>query len=93
MAKPNENLSLAVTVGDVTHVVHVKPTDLVAFERKYDVGLEALERPKAEYIYFLAWNGLRRAGHTSDDFDTWLDLVEDVNEVTTSPLARTRAKR
>lgn len=32
--------------------------------------------------YYLAWASLNKAGKESAEFDPWLDLIDDVNEIT-----------
>lgn len=55
----------------------------VAVERKYDVNYVAVFDKKdgrVEYVYYLAWAGLRNADPESapEDFDAWLALISDV---------------
>lgn len=35
--------------------------------------------------YFIAWHSLFKAGKESDDFDTWLDKIVDVESVDEKP--------
>lgn len=53
----------------------------VAFERQFKVGLgKAIADQRVEYLYWLAWEALRRSAPDGGipPFDTWLDGVEDV---------------
>lgn len=59
--------------------------DLVMLERHFGVGANALQNdPKMEYLVFLAFAGLRRAGVVSgkytDEFIAELDDIESPEE-------------
>ena len=82
-------LRLKVTIGDVTHDVTLKPGDLVRFEEKFDRSLmDSVEvdddgqavgmRFGVTELMFLAWCGAKRDGITTQDFDGFLDEVDDV---------------
>ena len=82
-------LRLKVTIGDKTHDVTLKPGDLVRFEEKFDRSLmDSVEvdddgqatgmRFGVTELMFLAWCGAKRDGITSQDFDGFLDEVDDV---------------
>lgn len=82
-------LQLKVTIGDKTHDVSLKPGDLVRYEEKFnrslidsvdvdDDGLPTGIRFGVTELMFLAWCGAKRAGLTSNDFDGFLDEVDDV---------------
>ena len=80
-------MKMSVTTTETTYEVPIKPADLVAFERKFDVAWEDVqEKPKIEYMFFLAWNASRRTGVTTDEFDVWLDRVDDLDPVEEVPL-------
>ena len=82
-------LRLKVTIGDKTHDVSLKPGDLVRYEEKFDRSLmDSVEvdddgqptgmRFGVTELMFLAWCGAKRDGITAQDFDGFLDEVDDV---------------
>ena len=82
-------LRLKITIGNNTHDVTLKPGDLVRFEEKFDRSLmDSVEvdddgqatgmRFGVTELMFLAWCGEKRDGITSQDFDGFLDEVDDV---------------
>ena len=69
-------------VGQPAREVVVKPVTQVAFERHFGVGLASLaDDLKIEYIYWLAWDSLRKLGEKPPEFDPWLESVESVESV------------
>lgn len=73
-----------VTFADGTDAEAVAgPPDIVAFERRYSTSFLTLGdvTPPIEHIYFLAWAPLHRTGTVTSDFETFLNNVEDVEEV------------
>ena len=69
------SLSITYTSGTVKELTIAAP-DIIAFERKYDLPMESVER--FEHLCFLAWNGETRTNATTLDFDAWLATVEMV---------------
>ena len=69
------SLSITYTAGTVKEIVISAP-DIIAFERKYDLPMEAVER--FEHLCFLAWTNETRSKATTLDFDAWLATVEMV---------------
>lgn len=66
--------------------VVTKPKDIVAFERQYGVSMpdifgEGKPVPPMEYLYYLAWSPLHRAGTEPRAFDEFLDHVDEVTGV------------
>jgi hypothetical protein len=58
--------------------VDTKPADLVRFERQFKLPVEVISSdPRVEYAMFLAWAAAKRTGQTDEDFDTFMDHVED----------------
>ena len=80
-------MDLSVEYGDTTHVIPVSPIVEVAFERQFKGGFAKLFRTeeRSEHLYWLAWEGLRRAGVTVPPFgDEFLALLKSV-EIGDSP--------
>jgi hypothetical protein len=69
--------------------------DQVAFEQAHDRSIARLADDfRLTDACWLAWHSLNRTGRTTDDFDTWLDRVDNVEfgqakivplEATTTP--------
>lgn len=79
---------MKVTYSDDTEVVvRVSPKAQVQFERHFgksmfDYGMS----PRQEENFYLAWLALRDAKRDApDDFDEWLDLIDDVDPVSDTP--------
>jgi hypothetical protein len=53
-------------------VVTAEPADQVAFERQFNVSIEALEHPRMEWLYYLAWSPLHAEGAEPGSFDEFL---------------------
>lgn len=61
-----------------------KPKDIVAFERQYGVGLTSFadqKQLKIEWLFYLAWSPLHRAGLESHPFDEFLDYIDEIEAV------------
>lgn len=57
----------------------VSPRAEVEFERKFDTSINrAGANMHQQYYYFLAWAGLHFAGKEPADFDTFLGMIDDV---------------
>jgi len=70
--------SLQITyTGGVVKELTIAAPDIIAFERKFDLPMEKVER--FEHLCFLAWNGETRTQATSLEFDAWLKTVEMVS--------------
>lgn len=53
--------------------------DLIAFERHYDKPMMVFaEDVRIEYLFWLAWTALHRRKVISEDFDTWIERVDEV---------------
>jgi hypothetical protein len=51
--------------------------DIIAMERKFDISAASLATSaRQEWVNFLAYNAMRRAGQTSLDFDAWIEAFE-----------------
>lgn len=53
--------------------------DSIAFERTYDLGTDQVGK-RLEYVWFLAWAALTRAGKVTCTFEEWLPTVEGVGD-------------
>jgi hypothetical protein len=60
------------TVLDVT----TSAGDIVKWEEHFDLGVDKLE--KVTHLLYLAWLSVKRLQKTSDSFDTWIELVGNV---------------
>jgi hypothetical protein len=71
---------LKITYADGREVkILASPKAQVMTERRYE-GLNDESR-MVETSYYLAWQSLFWAGQESADFEAWLDLVADVEEI------------
>lgn len=60
----------------------VSPRAEVDFERRFGVSIRAAGADMhQEYYYYLAWAGLHFAGREPADFDAFLGLIDDVENV------------
>lgn len=51
--------------------------DIIAMERRFNVAASSLAvEPRQEWVNFLAYNAMRRAGQTSLEFDAWIERYE-----------------
>lgn len=67
----------------------VKPAAIVAFERKFNVGIGALATERRlEWIYFLAYEAEKKSGAIMPpSFDAWVEKLDDVDLIEdSSPL-------
>lgn len=85
MGKPQQRIK--VTYADGREVeAPVGPKAQVMMERRYQVPLSKLAEEEAsvtlESVYYLAWVALRASKlEDADDFDAFLELIEDVEVV------------
>jgi len=79
--------------GKANAIVRILPVDTTAFERAYKMtpvnlqpftgeGRAQQVNPdyRSEYIRYVTWNALRRAGFVSEAFDTWDATVAEVSD-------------
>ncbi len=73
-------IGLRVTINGATHEVTAGPLELVMFEREYGVSAASLasQEPRLEWMCFLAYRAMRRAGLFDASFDDFLAAVEMV---------------
>ena len=84
---------LTVSVDGTRLSAPLTPATIIAFERHYKVNyLQALADlssgdSRVEYMYWLAWEALRRAKLFGDTFDVFLDAADGVVHVDAIPEA------
>jgi hypothetical protein len=71
-----------ITAAD-EYTLPVKPRTVLAFERKFGMGLAKAfgTDQRHEHIYFLGWEAMRSSGHVVKPFDSWLEEIEEVELV------------
>ena len=71
---------LRIALSDGTFLdVTTSAGDIVKWEEHFDIGVDKLE--KVTHLLYLAWLAVKRLQKTNDSFDTWIELVSNV-EVT-----------
>lgn len=78
-------INLQVTYIDETTVeCSAIAADLIAFEARFDLSVARLgDEVRLTHMFFLAWHALKRTGHTTDDFEKWVESVSMVAEAPT----------
>jgi hypothetical protein len=72
------NLQITFNNGEARDIV-ANAADMVAFEDKYSLGVQALSTdPRMSYMFFLAWHSEKRTGATKETFEKWLETIEMV---------------
>lgn len=74
-------IALHVTYADGSGAeVMASAPDLIAFERHFDKPMMVFaEEVRIEYLLWLAWTALHRRKVVTDDFDAWMENVDDVS--------------
>jgi len=55
--------------------------DLIAFESKFDVGVDRLAKDqRLTYMFFLAWHVVKRTGETKLEFEKWIETVAAIGD-------------
>lgn len=74
---------LKVTMADgKEYVVKVTPRVEVEIEKHFGIGLGTLQTdPHAEHVYYMGWSAMHVAKMYHNDFDTFLDDLEDVEPI------------
>lgn len=57
----------------------VGPKQQVALERQFGISVD--EAKNAEHLYFLAYIGLSQKGEETRQFDDFLDVIAEVDEI------------
>lgn len=68
-------LRIALSDGNVIEVT-TSAGDIVKWESYFDIGVDKLE--KVTHLLYLAWLAVTRLKKTSDTFDSWIELVSNV---------------
>lgn len=73
-------INLHITFADGSSVdVSAGAPDFVAFEAKFDTSVQSFANdPRVTYMFFLAWNALKRTNRTGLEFDAWVETVENL---------------
>lgn len=72
------NLQLTFNNGE-TKDITANAADMVAFEEKYSISVQALSTdPRMSYMFFLAWHAQKRTQETNLPFEKWLETIEMV---------------
>jgi hypothetical protein len=78
---PSKRIKVVYTDGK-SKEVRIGPKAEVMFERHFKVSMtKAGNDISAENMYYLAWASLHCAGVEPLDFDSFLDVLEDVEKV------------
>lgn len=74
------SFNVKVIIADNEHVFPVKPRTVLAFERKFGMGMAKAfsQDQRHEHVYFLAWEAMRSSGNVVKPFETWLEEVDEV---------------
>lgn len=77
------SFNVQVVIGDQTHSFPVKPRTVLAFERKFAMGMAKAfsQDQRHEHIFFLGWESMRSSGHVVKPFETWLEDIDEVELV------------
>lgn len=71
---------LRIALSDGTFLdVTTSAGDIVKWEEHFDIGVDKLE--KVTHLLYLAWLAVSRLKKTAESFDSWIELVSNV-EVT-----------
>lgn len=81
------NITVTYLEGASAH--RTQTTDIISADRvRYDIYSNRMGWPQATQapflaLHFCAWAALKREHKTDQDFETWLETVEDVDSDTT----------
>lgn len=71
------HITLRIALSDGTTLdVTTSAGDIVKWEEHFDIGVDKLE--KVTHLLYLAWLAVTRLKKTADSFDTWIELVANV---------------
>jgi len=68
-------LRIALSDGTILDVT-TSAGDIVKWEEHFDIGVDKLE--KVTHLLYLAWLAVTRLKKTADAFDSWIELVANV---------------
>lgn len=70
-------ITLRIALSDGTTLdVTTSAGDIVKWEEHFDLGVDKLE--KVTHLLYLAWLSVTRLKKTADSFDSWIELVANV---------------
>jgi len=70
-------ITLRIVLSDGTILdVTTSAGDIVKWEEHFDLGVDKLE--KVTHLLYLAWLSVKRLQKTSDSFESWIELVGNV---------------
>jgi len=69
------NLRIELSDGTVLDVT-TSAGDIVKWEAHFDLGVDKLE--KVTHLLYLAWLSVTRLKKTAETFDSWIELVSNV---------------
>jgi len=69
------NLRIVLSDGTVLDVI-TSAGDIVKWEEHFDLGVDKLE--KVTHLLYLAWLSVKRLQKTTDSFESWIELVGNV---------------
>jgi hypothetical protein len=69
------NLRIVLSDGTVLDVT-TSAGDIVKWEEHFDLGVDKLE--KVTHLLYLAWLSVTRLKKTADSFESWIELVGNV---------------
>lgn len=74
-----KKLSVSFTDGRDSIVTKLTPRAQVAAERHFSCSIAAMDH--AEQIYYMVWASLHYSAREPRDFDTFLDVLDDIEPV------------
>lgn len=80
-------ITLSAVIDGRTVTVTARPIDVVAFERKFEMGIAKAfhaDHMRVESAMWLLWHALSRDGEVGD-FNEWLETVEEFGEGEVAP--------
>jgi len=70
-------ITLRIALSDGTTLdVTTSAGDIVKWEEHFDIGVDKLE--KVTHLLYLAWLAVTRLKKTADSFESWIELVANV---------------
>jgi len=69
------NLRIVLSDGTVLEVT-TSAGDIVKWEEHFDLGVDKLE--KVTHLLYLAWLAVKRINKIGDSFESWIELVGNV---------------
>jgi len=70
-------ISLRIVLSDGTVLeVTTSAGDIVKWEEHFDLGVDKLE--KVTHLLYLAWLAVKRINKIGDSFESWIELVGNV---------------